>query len=111
MERGPPAALPSLPTAPVPEGRWLTSHRGKRPGADDYILVSPPHNQRTPLPRSPLLSIARARLAGNVADDFERGWLMLADIYIGGGKYDLAEELCRRCLAGLPFGVGGEPFS
>ena len=24
---------------------------------------------------------------------------MLADVYINGGKYDLAEELCWRCLA------------
>ena len=33
-----------------------------------------------------------------MVDDFERGWLMLSDVYIAGGKYDLAEELCKRCL-------------
>lgn len=33
-----------------------------------------------------------------MVDDFERGWLMLSDVYITGGKYDLAEELCKRCL-------------
>jgi tetratricopeptide repeat protein 21B len=32
------------------------------------------------------------------ADEFERSWLLLADIHIQGGKYDLAQELCQRCL-------------
>ena len=43
------------------------------------------------------LEAAEAAVA-ELVDDFERGWLILADLYIGGGKYDLAEELCRRCL-------------
>ena len=29
---------------------------------------------------------------------YQAGWLMLAYMYIGTGKYDLAEELCQRCL-------------
>ena len=37
--------------------------------------------------------------AADAADEFERGWLMLSDVHIISGKYDLAEELCRRCLA------------
>ena len=32
------------------------------------------------------------------ADDFERTWLLLGNIYIEAGKYDLAEECCSRCL-------------
>ncbi|KAF4673755.1 Tetratricopeptide repeat protein 21B [Perkinsus chesapeaki] len=28
------------------------------------------------------------------ADDFERAWLLLADIYVSSGKYDLATKLC-----------------
>ena len=32
------------------------------------------------------------------ADDFERVGLMLANIYIGQGKYDLAEKLCNLCI-------------
>lgn len=31
-------------------------------------------------------------------DDFLRGWLLLADIHIQGGKFDLAQDLCKRCL-------------
>lgn len=32
------------------------------------------------------------------AEDFERSWLLLADIYIQSAKYDMAEELIKRCL-------------
>ena len=32
------------------------------------------------------------------AESFERGWLMLADVYIQAGKYDMALELLKRCL-------------
>lgn len=31
-------------------------------------------------------------------DEFERAWLLLADIHMQGGKYDLAQDLCKRCL-------------
>ncbi|KAL3683406.1 hypothetical protein R1sor_001428 [Riccia sorocarpa] len=31
-------------------------------------------------------------------EDFERAWLMLADILMQAGKTDAADELCRRCL-------------
>ncbi|KAL2643441.1 hypothetical protein R1flu_011028 [Riccia fluitans] len=31
-------------------------------------------------------------------EDFERAWLMLANILMQAGKTDAAEELCRRCL-------------
>ena len=29
---------------------------------------------------------------------FERGWLLLADVYIQTGKYDIAIELLKKCL-------------
>jgi hypothetical protein len=32
------------------------------------------------------------------AEEFERSWLMLADLYCSSGKYDLAQDLCKRCL-------------
>ena len=32
------------------------------------------------------------------AEDFERAWLMSAEIAIKGGKTDLAQDLCHRCL-------------
>lgn len=32
------------------------------------------------------------------AEDLEKSWLLLADIYIQSAKYDMAEELLKRCL-------------
>lgn len=32
------------------------------------------------------------------AEEFERSWLLLADIYIQMGKFDLAQELLKRSL-------------
>merc|ERR1719421_2077105 len=32
------------------------------------------------------------------AEEFEQAWLLLADTYVQTGKYDLAMELCKRCL-------------
>ena len=55
--------------------------------------------KQSPKARNHLKRVAKMQFLAELADDFEQGWLMLADIYIGGGKYDLAEELCRRCLA------------
>ena len=33
-----------------------------------------------------------------VGDDFEKSWLLLADIYIQAGKYHLATDLLNRCV-------------
>ena len=55
--------------------------------------------KQAPKARNHLKRVAKMQFLAELADDFEQGWLILADIYIGGGKYDLAEELCRRCLA------------
>ncbi|CAB1328464.1 unnamed protein product, partial [Coregonus sp. 'balchen'] len=31
-------------------------------------------------------------------DEFEKSWLLLADIYIQSGKYDMEGDLLKRCL-------------
>jgi len=51
--------------------------------------------KQSPKARNHLKRVAKMHFLAEMADDFEQGWLMLADVYIGGGKYDLAEELCR----------------
>jgi len=55
--------------------------------------------KQAPKARNHLKRVAKIGFQAELVDDFERGWLMLADVYIVGGKYDLAEELCWRCLA------------
>nr|XP_057937823.1 tetratricopeptide repeat protein 21B-like isoform X2 [Doryrhamphus excisus] len=48
--------------------------------------------------RSQLKQIARMAWNPVDADHFEKSWLLLANIYIYSGKYDLADDLLKRCL-------------
>jgi tetratricopeptide repeat protein 21B len=54
--------------------------------------------RQVPKARNQLKRIHKMSYNPDYADDFERGWLMLANIYISNGKYDLAQDLCKRCL-------------
>lgn len=54
--------------------------------------------KQTPKARNHLKRLAKLPYNSEFADDFERGWLLLADIYIGSSKYDLAEELLKKAL-------------
>ncbi|KAJ1556724.1 Tetratricopeptide repeat protein 21B, partial [Cladochytrium tenue] len=55
--------------------------------------------KQPPRARNHLKRIAKMDWEPEFADDFERSWLLLADIHIQGGKYDLATELLKRALA------------
>ncbi|KAJ3084734.1 Tetratricopeptide repeat protein 21B [Rhizoclosmatium hyalinum] len=59
-----------------------------------YMLLKQPPRARNQLKR-----IVKMEWNVQYADDFERAWLLLADIHIQGGKYDLATDLLKRCLA------------
>ncbi|KND02289.1 uncharacterized protein SPPG_02764 [Spizellomyces punctatus DAOM BR117] len=59
-----------------------------------YMLLKQPPRARNQLKR-----IAKMEWTSELADDFERSWILLADIYIQGGKYDLATDLLKRCLS------------
>ncbi|KAI8612411.1 hypothetical protein BC830DRAFT_1231247 [Chytriomyces sp. MP71] len=59
-----------------------------------YMLLKQPPRARNQLKR-----IVKMDWNVQYADDFERAWLLLADIHIQGGKYDLATDLLKRCLA------------
>ncbi|KAF3824413.1 hypothetical protein GH733_008698 [Mirounga leonina] len=54
--------------------------------------------KQTPRARNQLKRIAKMNWNPIDAEDFEKGWLLLADIYIQSAKYDMAEELLKRCL-------------
>uniref|UniRef100_A0A9W3FN10 Tetratricopeptide repeat protein 21B n=1 Tax=Camelus bactrianus TaxID=9837 RepID=A0A9W3FN10_CAMBA len=54
--------------------------------------------KQTPRARNQLKRIAKMNWNPIDAEDFERSWLLLADIYIQSAKYDMAEELLKRCL-------------
>ncbi|XP_015214562.1 tetratricopeptide repeat protein 21B isoform X1 [Lepisosteus oculatus] len=54
--------------------------------------------KQTPRARNQLKRIAKMNWNAIDADEFEKSWLLLADIYIQSGKYDMAGELLKRCL-------------
>eukprot|EP00668_Euglena_longa_P004314 GGOE01005062.1.p1 GENE.GGOE01005062.1~~GGOE01005062.1.p1 ORF type:complete len:1337 (-),score=400.50 GGOE01005062.1:270-3734(-) len=54
--------------------------------------------KQTPKARNHLKRVAKAPYTQEEADEFERGWLLLADIYISGGKFDLAQDLLKKAL-------------
>uniref|UniRef100_A0A2K6FNN0 Tetratricopeptide repeat domain 21A n=1 Tax=Propithecus coquereli TaxID=379532 RepID=A0A2K6FNN0_PROCO len=61
--------------------------------AQAYMLL-----KQIPKARTQLKRLAKAPWVLAEAEDLEKGWLLLADIYCQGGKFDLASELLRRCV-------------
>ena len=55
-------------------------------------------DQSTTKARNALKRIARMPYSYALAEHFERGYLLLADIYVQKCKFDLSEDLCSRCL-------------
>lgn len=54
--------------------------------------------KQTPRARNQLKRISKMTWNPIDAEEFEKSWLLLADIYIQSGKYDMASELLKRCL-------------
>ena len=54
--------------------------------------------KQVPKARNQLKRISKMPYNPDQADAFEKSWLLLADIFIQSGKYDLAEDLCKRCI-------------
>ncbi|PRP77845.1 tetratricopeptide repeat protein 21B-like [Planoprotostelium fungivorum] len=49
--------------------------------------------------RNQLKTISKMPHNSDEAEEFERSWILLSDIYIQVAKYDMASELLRRCLS------------
>lgn len=54
--------------------------------------------KQTPRARNNLKRVSKNNWTIQDAEDLEKIWLLLADIYIQSGKYDMATELLRKCL-------------
>ncbi|KAL0593486.1 Tetratricopeptide repeat protein 21A [Plecturocebus cupreus] len=54
--------------------------------------------KQIPKARMQLKHLAKVPWMLSEADDLEKSWLLLADIYCQGGKFDLASELLWRCV-------------
>jgi len=63
-----------------------------------YVSIAHLAQKQTPKARNHLKRVSKMGYQSEYASEFETGWLLLAHIYIQGGKFDLAEELCNRCL-------------
>lgn len=55
-------------------------------------------NRQAPKARNQLKRICKIPYKQEFAEEFEEAYLMLATIYIRSKKFDLALELCKRCL-------------
>ncbi|KAL9658433.1 hypothetical protein ABK040_005977 [Willaertia magna] len=53
-------------------------------------------SKQTPKARQQLKRISKMDIIPGWEDDFERGWLLLAEINIASGKYDVAQELLKK---------------
>lgn len=62
--------------------------------ANALVLLGQPPKARNQLKR-----IAKMKVNPDYYNEFERSWLMLADMYIQAGKFDMAQQLCRQCLS------------
>ncbi|XP_078408432.1 tetratricopeptide repeat protein 21B isoform X2 [Cetorhinus maximus] len=54
--------------------------------------------KQTPRARNQLKRIAKLNWNAIDAEELEKSWLLLADVYIQSGKFDMAVELLKRCL-------------
>ncbi|EDO49516.1 predicted protein, partial [Nematostella vectensis] len=54
--------------------------------------------KQTPRARNQLKRIAKMNWTFEESEEFERSWLLLADIYIQSGKYDMSGDLLKKCL-------------
>jgi len=49
--------------------------------------------------RNTLRMIAKLSYNYDMANEFEKSYLLLAELYVSKAKYDLAQDLCRKCLS------------
>ncbi|XP_039250500.2 tetratricopeptide repeat protein 21B-like [Styela clava] len=54
--------------------------------------------KQTPRARNQLKRISKMQWTLEDADNFEQAWLLLADVYISAGKFDMATELLKKCV-------------
>ncbi|CAN0250307.1 unnamed protein product, partial [Laminaria digitata] len=59
-----------------------------------FTLENSPNKARNALKR-----IAKMSYTLENAEEFEQAYLQLAHLYVERGKFDLSQDLCRRCLS------------
>ncbi|XP_014375105.1 tetratricopeptide repeat protein 21A [Alligator sinensis] len=61
--------------------------------AQAYMIL-----KQTPKARTQLKRLAKANWTVSDAEELEKSWILLSDIYCNSGKYDLTMEQLKRCL-------------
>lgn len=61
--------------------------------ATAYIIL-----KQVPRARNQLKRLGKTPWVSRYSGELEKGWILLADVYIQSGKYDLAVEQLRKCL-------------
>ncbi|XP_045569778.1 tetratricopeptide repeat protein 21B-like [Salmo salar] len=54
--------------------------------------------KQTPRARNQLKRLTKVEWSWELSEDLEAAWLLLADVYIKSGKYDIASDLLQRCI-------------
>ena len=54
--------------------------------------------KQVPRARNQLKIISKLQWTAQNAEDFEQAWLLLADLYIQSGKFDMAVDLLKKCI-------------
>uniref|UniRef100_A0A8C7G3G7 Tetratricopeptide repeat protein 21B n=1 Tax=Oncorhynchus kisutch TaxID=8019 RepID=A0A8C7G3G7_ONCKI len=54
--------------------------------------------KQTPRARNQLKRLTKVEWSWELSEDLETAWLLLADVYIKSGKYDIACDLLQRCI-------------
>ncbi|GAB1600375.1 repeat 21B-like, partial [Argonauta hians] len=76
----------------------IASNNNEHAGALYGMATAYMVQKQVPKARNQLKRIAKLNWSSENAEIIEKGWLLLADIYIQSGKYDMAIELLRKCL-------------
>ncbi|XP_064862515.1 tetratricopeptide repeat protein 21B-like [Oncorhynchus nerka] len=66
--------------------------------------------KQTPRARNQLKRIAKMNWSIVDTDELEKIWLLLANIYIQSGKYDMGGDLLKRCLCHNKVNVGASEY-
>lgn len=80
--------------------RMMELLRGDKDYVPALLAVANGHTilKQTPKARNMLKRLAKMQVTPQFEDEFERAFLLLATVYIKGGKFDLATGLCRKAL-------------
>eukprot|EP01029_Cantina_marsupialis_P015963 TRINITY_DN3539_c0_g1_i1.p1 TRINITY_DN3539_c0_g1~~TRINITY_DN3539_c0_g1_i1.p1 ORF type:complete len:1312 (-),score=419.30 TRINITY_DN3539_c0_g1_i1:598-4533(-) len=77
----------------------LIEEQNDHPGSHVALAIAYMIDKRVPKARNQLKRLLKQPYSQKFADEFEDCWLLLADMYVQNGKFDLALGLCDKVLS------------